>query len=215
MSDGPVRIALVGATGLIGAKVIEACLGREDVRLTAISRSEFKLPQGARMELFIAQPDKWGDVFEAIRPKALICALGTKLRKADEDEEAFRALDRDLILATARAAKENGIERLVAFSSVGADPLGPNVYVRVKGEVERELKKMWLGRLDILRLDPLASAPNLSLKGMFRQFRGIRAETLADAALALAKRPARGRFVHDHDAILRAARSLPQIAPED
>ncbi len=215
MSDGPVRIALVGATGLIGTKVIDACLGREDVRLTAIARREFKLPQGARMELFIAQPDKWGEVFEAIRPKALICALGTPLKKAGEDEEAFRALDRDLILATAHAAKEHGIERLVAFSSIGADPLGPNFYVRVKGEVERELKKMGLGRLDILRLDPLASARNISLQGIIRQFRGIRAETIADAALALAKRPARGRFVHDHDAILRAARSLPQIVPED
>jgi hypothetical protein len=34
---------------------------------------------------------------------------------------------------------------------------------------------------------------------------------VAEAALALAKRPVRGRFVHDNDAIIRAARTLAKI----
>lgn len=232
MSDEPVRIALVGATGLIGRAVIEACIGREDVRLSAIARREVPLPRGARMELFIAEPDKWGEVLEALRPKALICALGTTWKKSDEDEAAFRAVDQALVLATARAAKTQGVERMVAISSVGAEPMSKNFYLRVKGEVERELGKVGIPRLDILRPGLLrgaregdrrpaerlgiAAAPlvNLLLHGKNRKYRGIRAETIADAALALAKRPARGRFVHDHDAILRAARSLPQLAAD-
>jgi hypothetical protein len=55
----------------------------------------------------------------------------------------------------------------------------------------------------------LAPVVNLFLHGNFRQYRGIRAGVVAQAALALAKRPARGRFVHDNDAIMRAAKSLP------
>ena len=78
----PLRIALVGATGLVGRRVIEACIGRSDVRLVGISRREVKLPQGARMELFVAEPDKWGEVFEALRPTVLISALGTTMKKA-------------------------------------------------------------------------------------------------------------------------------------
>lgn len=222
----PMRIALVGATGLIGGKVMEACIGREDLRLTGIARREAPLPKGIRMELFVAEPDRWGEVIEAVRPKAIICALGTTWKKAGQDEAAFRAVDHDLVLAVAKAAKAHGVERFVYISSVGADLASKTFYLRVKGEVERDLAKLRFDRLDVLqpglllgnrtndnrpaeRLGILvAPVLNLMLRGGMRRYRGIRAEAVAEAALALAKRAARGRFVHDNDAILRTARTL-------
>ena len=226
MSD-PVRIALVGATGLIGSEVMKLAVGRQDMRLVAVARRESPLPQGARMEMFVADPAKWGEVFEAVRPTALICALGTTWRKAGRDEEAFRSVDHDLVLETARAAKAAGIERLVAVSSTGADTMSKNRYLRTKGEVERELGRMRFKRLDILRpgllkghrigdlrpLERLASAlsplADLAMQGRYRQYRSIRAELVAKAAVALALRRAGGRFVHDNDGLLRAAATLP------
>ena len=225
MSD-PVRIALVGATGLIGSEVMKLAVGRQDLRLVAVARRESPLPVGARMEMFVADPAKWGEVFEAVQPTALICALGTTWRKAGRDEEAFRSVDHDLVLETARAAKEAGVERLVAVSSTGADAMSKNRYLRTKGEVERELGRMRFKRLDILRpgllkghrigdlrplerigsaLSPLA---DLAMQGRYRQYRSIRAELVAKAAVALAMRRAGGRFVHDNDALLRAAATL-------
>ena len=151
---------------------------------------------------------------------------------AGADEAAFRAVDQDLVLDTARAARELGVERFVHISSVGADPMVKPFYLRVKGEVERELTKLRFNRLDILRPGLLrgtrdndrrpaerlgiAAAPvaNLLLHGKYRQYRGIKADVVARAALALAKRAARGRFVHDNDAIQRAAHTLPQIEHE-
>lgn len=228
----PVRIALVGASGLIGSEVIKLCVGREDVRLSAIARSEIALPPGARMEVFVAESGKWGEVIEALRPKAIICALGTTWNKAGKDEAAFRAVDQDLVLAVAAAAKEHGVERFVTISSAGADPHTKTFYLKVKGETDRALAKIGIGRLDVLRpglllgkrnndrrlgerLAILASPLiNPLLGGKWRAYRAISAETVARAALYLATRPARGRFIHDNDAILRAARSLPQPVME-
>ena len=228
MSDA-LRICLVGATGLIGGHVMQECVGREDVRLQAIGRREARLPQGIRMEYFVADPSKWGEVFEALRPKAVICALGTTWKKAGEDEEAFRAVDQHLVLDTAKTALENGVDRFVMVSSVGADAASKNFYLRVKGETERELARLRFDRLDILRpgllvgsrdndrrtaerlgiiASPLA---NLFMHGKYRQYRSIKADLVARGAIALAKRAARGRFVHDNDAIKRAANSLPAL----
>lgn len=228
----PVRIALFGASGLIGSSVIELCVGREDVRLSAVARTELALPPGARMELFVAEAGKWGEVIEALRPTAVICAIGTTWKKAGKDEGAFRAVDQELVLELARAAQEHGVDRFVTVSSAGADPHTDNFYLKVKGETDRELTKMWKGRLDVLRpgllrgkrqgdrrllerlgiiLSPLV---NPFLGGQWRGYRAIDAETVAKAALYLAMRPARGRFVHDNDAIHRAARSLPQPLAE-
>ena len=223
----PLRVALVGATGLVGSAVMQLAVGRSDVRLVAVARRESPLPVGARMEMFVAEPAQWGEVFEAVRPTALICALGTTWRKSGRDEEAFRAVDHDLVLDTARAAKAQGVERFVVVSSVGADAMSKNRYLRTKGEVERELGKLRFKRLDILRpgllkghrtsdLRPaerigIALSPliDLALQGRNRAYRSIRVDALARAALALAMRKAGGRFIHDSDALLRAAASLP------
>lgn len=230
MSEPP-RIALFGGSGLVGSHVVRLCVGREDLRLAAVARSELTLPQGARMEVFVATPEKWGEVIEALRPTAVISALGTTWKKAGKDEAAFRAVDQELVLAVARAAKAHGVERFVSVSSVGADPHSKSFYLRVKGETDRELAKIGFGRLDVLRpgllrgtrremrpVEKLAmvASPlvNPMLVGGWRQYRAIAGETVARAALACALRPARGRFMHDNDAILRAARGLPQPVAE-
>ncbi len=225
----PIRIALVGASGLVGRAIIRASVGREDMRLVAIARREMKLPQGARMELFVADTAQWDEVIEAVQPTVLINALGTTWKKSDKDEAEFRAVDHDLVLAVARAAHRLKVPRFVSISSIGADLASKNFYLRVKGEVERDLAKVGFQRLDILRpgllrgsregdirlaeragiaLSPLV---NLMLHGNFRQYRAVDARVVADACLSFALRKAGGKFAHDHDSILRAAHSLPQM----
>lgn len=225
-----VKIALVGATGLIGRSIINQAIGREDVRILGIARREMKLPKGVRMELVVAEPDQWGDVIRQEAPDVLISALGTTWNKADKSEDAFRAVDQELVLNTARSAHEHGVKHIIAVSSIGADAQSKNFYLRVKGETERDLLKIGFDRLDIFRpgllrgdrdndrrvgerlgiaLSPIA---DLFLHGKFRQYRSISGADVADAALALAMRKAAGKFKHDHDAIMRAAHSLPQLA---
>lgn len=226
----PLSVALVGATGLIGRAIMEQVIGREHlVNLTAIARREAPLPQGVKMRMVIAKPGRWGEVMDEVQPKALICALGTTWKRAGKDEEAFRAVDQDLVLSTALAAKEKGAERFVIISSTSADVSSKYMYMRVKGEVERELNTMGFKRLDILQPgllkgkrfdDPrlgegvaqvLSPVIDPFLRGRLRDMRSIKAEAVAQAALALAARKAGGRFWHRNDAIIRAAREWPEI----
>ncbi len=223
----PLRIALVGSTGLIGRAIIRLSVGRADMRLVAIARREIKLPNGAQMEMFVADPASWGDVFADIRPDVLISALGTTMNKAGGDETAFRAVDHDIVVDTARAAQTNGVDRMITVSSVGAQERSGNFYLRVKGEAERDLAKVGFRRLDILRpgllrgdrdgdlrpaekLGMIASPlTDRLLQGGWRKYRSMRDVDMARAALALAFRKAGGTFVHEHDALMRAANNLP------
>jgi uncharacterized protein YbjT (DUF2867 family) len=220
----PKRLCLVGATGLVGMTLIERAIPRSDVRIIGIARREVQLPFGARMEMLLADPASWPDAIAAAQAQVLICALGTTWRKAGKDETSFRAVDYDLVLRCAKAAKAEGIEHFILVSSVGADTASKNFYLRVKGEVEAALARIGFRRLDIVRpglrvgprgddrrpgerlailLSPLA---DLFLHGKYRKFRSIRATILADAILALAKQKAGGRFVHEYDAIRYAVR---------
>ena len=89
----PVRIALVGATGLIGMSLIRLAVGRSDIRIIGIARREAALPPGARMEMLIAPVEGWGDAIAAARADVLVSALGTTWKKAGQDEAAFRSQD--------------------------------------------------------------------------------------------------------------------------
>jgi uncharacterized protein YbjT (DUF2867 family) len=235
MSDtrGPVRIALVGATGLVGRRVIEISSAGDEARIVGIARREAPLPPGARMEMFVAEPDKWGEVLEAVRPRALICALGTTMKKTGGDEAAFRAVDHDLVLATARAAKAAGVPNMVLVSAAGADARSKSFYMRVKGEAEDAVSKVGFKRLDILhpgllrgeRVDDLRFAERAALlaaplvdpllSGKWARFRSIDAALVAEAALGFALRRAGGRFTHDNDAMRRAAREWRRVAEAD
>lgn len=228
--SGPVRVALVGATGLVGRRVIEIASAGDQVRILGIARREAPLPPGARMEMFVSEPEKWGELLDAVRPRALICALGTTWKKAGRDEAAFRAVDQDLVLATAEAAKRAGVPNMVVVSAAGADKRAKALYMRVKGETEEALTRIGFKRLDILhpgllrgtrvgdlRLAERAAiiaAPLIDplLSGRWEQYRSIDAGLVAEAALGLALRRAGGRFTHDNEAMRRAAREWRKAA---
>ncbi len=218
----PTRIALVGATGMIGMSLIRLAVGRSDIRIIGFARREAKLPPGARMEMLIAPPEGWADAIAAANADVLVLALGTTWRKAGKDEAAFRAVDQDLVLQCARAAKSLGLRQMISISSVGADSESRNFYLRVKGEVEQQLGRVGIPRLDIIRpgllrgareeLRPgermamIASpAADLFLHGQYSKYRSIRADLVARAIVGLTREKMAGRFVFEHDAILRAA----------
>ena len=223
MSD-PQRVLLVGATGLVGGRVMAVAAERADVRLVALTRREAPLPSGARMEMMVAEPARWDEAVALIGANAAICALGTTWRKAGRDETTFRLVDEELVLRVARAALTSGVRNFVFVSSVGASPTAGQLYLRVKGEVENRLRKLGFHRLDILRPGLLRgqrgadrrfaeraailASPlvNAVLHGERRRYRAIHASKVAEAALQCCREKARGTFVQEHDALLRLAR---------
>lgn len=220
----PTRIGLVGSTGLIGRRLIEITSAGDTARMVGLARRESKLPEGARVEMFVADPSKWGEVLEAVRPRALICALGTTWKKAGRDEDAFRAVDYDLIIATAEAAKAAGVRNFVLVSSAGADMRSKNFYLKTKGQTEQMVTAVGFNRLDILRpgllkgdregdLRPLEALARFAspvidplIPAKYEMFRSIDVDLVCEAALGLAMRKAAGRFTHDNEAMKRAAR---------
>jgi uncharacterized protein YbjT (DUF2867 family) len=77
-------------------------------------------------------------------------ALGTTIAVAGS-EAAFRAVDFDLVVAIARAARAAGTRRLGVVSALGADPRSRVFYNRVKGEMEAALRVLGYDTLAIAR----------------------------------------------------------------
>lgn len=209
---------LLGATGMIGQSVIANAGGRP---LTVLVRREIaELPEPhARL---VAPTERWADIVAVERPAVLISCLGTTIRQAGS-EAAFRAVDHDLILAAARAARMAGTTQMILVSSVGASAKSRNFYLKTKGETEDGLRAIGFERLDILRPGLLlgdragpkrlgegiaaVAAPftDALLHGGLRRYRSIRGDTVARAIVALIGIAQPGVRIHENDAMRRLA----------
>ena len=68
-------------------------------------------------------------------------ALGTTINVAGS-QEAFRRVDFDHVVATARAARAAGARRLAVVSALGADPKSTVFYNRVKGDMQAAIVQL-------------------------------------------------------------------------
>jgi uncharacterized protein YbjT (DUF2867 family) len=144
----PQHILLAGATGLTGEHVLDRLLNEPTVnRVLAPTRRA--LAEHARLEnptgeLAGLLPGLEGPVDTAF------CCLGTTLKQAGS-QEAFRAVDHDLVIAFAQRAKALGARHLLVISALGADPGSSVFYNRVKGELELALREQHWPQLTLAR----------------------------------------------------------------
>ncbi len=205
---------IVGATGLVGRAVIDA-FGGSGVTVVARRAVEGLAPQHVEK---IAPPERWPEIIAADKLDVLISCLGTTIRQAGS-RAAFRAIDHDLILAAASAAKRSGTSQMIVVSSVGASAKARNFYLRTKGETEDGLGALGFDRLDVMRPGLLLgdrsgparlgeglamiAAPftDALLHGALRRYRSISGAAVAAAIVALVGRGGSGVHIHENDAI--------------
>jgi uncharacterized protein YbjT (DUF2867 family) len=128
------RALLAGASGLVGRALLALLLEAPQYgSVHAILRRPLRdLPKRDKLTTTNVDFDRLpalpavDDVF---------IALGTTI-KAAGSEQAFRQVDFDAVLATARAGRAAGATRLLVVSALGADPSSRVFYNRVKGEME-------------------------------------------------------------------------------
>lgn len=216
--------ALLGASGLVGGYCLHRLVnGQEYSRVILALRKELDFSEAGTAVSKVEQrvvDDITSIDFHGIND--VFCTLGTTIAKAGS-QAAFRAVDYELPMRAARAAKEAGIEQFLLVSSVGADPASSNFYLRTKGELERDLGALKLPALHIFRpglllgqrqefrlseafaqrIGPLL---NPLMMGPLRKYRSVRAKIVGEAMVAAAIRGRNGIFAYHYDEITGLAR---------
>ena len=204
-------MAMIGATGLVGRQLWPLLAKRGELLVLGRHKS------GAVREK-LGEMAEWPGLLCGEPVDVAISTLGST-RKAAGSWDAFVAVDRDALLAFARAARNAGARQFITVSSVGADPGSKSAYLRLKGDVERALAKIGFNRLDIVRpglllgkrdgppriFEQLAArlSPLLNplLRGPLDRYAAIDSACVASAMAALVGAQPSGHFVHENDAI--------------
>lgn len=211
-----VRVVVAGGSGLIGWQVAEL-LARAAFDVHLVLRRASEPPHPAITE-HVAPSGEWPAIVASIKPTIAISCLGTTIGKAGS-QEAFRAIDHDLVLAFAKACHSAGARHFVTVSSVGTMPTSSSFYLRTKADMEQGLRSIGFRRLDIMRPSLLTGGHRedrrpgealgillspifdmLMISGM-RKFASTPSPKVAKAIATLASSDDDGVFIHENDSI--------------
>lgn len=143
------KAIIVGSSGLVGSSLVKQ-LDNDDaftnIRALVRKKSGHMYRKVEEIEVdFNNLPE---EVF--VGAEIVFCCLGTTIKKA-ASQEAFRKVDFEYPLVTAKIAKATGVKCFAIVTSMGSDASSTVFYNRVKGEIENALTDLNFDRLGIFR----------------------------------------------------------------
>jgi uncharacterized protein YbjT (DUF2867 family) len=144
MDDGsatPHTALLAGATGLVGRALLSLLLASKRYRRVHVllRRAVPDIKAGPKLKVHHVDFAMLPAAFPTVDD--VFIALGTTIKGAGS-EAAFRQVDFDFVVNTARAAKAAGASRLAVVSALGADANSHIFYNRVKGEMQAAVAQL-------------------------------------------------------------------------
>lgn len=205
------KTALVaGSTGLIGSQLLDLLL-KDDYysKVIAISRKKLEI-NNPKLVNVVCELDQLSKLSTELIADDVFCCLGTTMKVA-KSKEKFRAVDFDAPLTLAKIVKENGANKFLLISALGANKSSSIFYNQVKGEVEEAIRQIGLDTFHIVRPSLLIGPRKEQRSGeeaaiLFykifgwlipQKYKGIESIKVAKAMLSLAKENQSGVFIHE------------------
>jgi uncharacterized protein YbjT (DUF2867 family) len=208
----PYQVILVGASGLIGSNLLSLLIESDEIsRILLLVRKPLKVSNQKVQEL-IVNFDELEKFRSEIMGDIIYSCLGTT-KAANPDTDQYRKIDLEYPLKLAEIGVKNGISQFHLVSSLCANHTASNSYLKLKGELEKELKQASILSLHIYQpslltgnrkesrtLEKLATSTfkliDPLLIGPLIKYRSIKAETVAQAMLNQSIKNIQGTFTY-------------------
>lgn len=202
MSEKKYTALVLGASGLVGFHTVEKLLENDDYETVyAVSRGGIDVTH-PKLKQILADFESIDIQIDKLKIDHFFSVLGSTRKKTPNLDDYYQ-VDYHYPLKVAHILKENGCDQVCLVSAIGANPNGNNFYIRMKGEVERDMIKVGIPGTHILRpslikgnrsesrlgesiaaglfkiIDPL-------LIGNLKKYRSIEAKTIASAMVNIA-----------------------------
>lgn len=145
----PKTLLIFGTTGMVGRHLLSQALACDDV-IHVIAPTRKILPTHRKLTNPVIDFEQLPIDATWWQADAILSALGTTLKQAGSKDQ-FRHVDYDYVLKFALLAKQAGTPCFVLNSSLGADAHAKGFYLRVKGELERDIEKLKFDSLTLIR----------------------------------------------------------------
>ncbi len=201
---------IIGASGLIGNHLVGQILYDEyfsTVRVLVRKGIAFNHPKLQQVIMNFDDVDNYTDNFGT--GDIIFCCIGTTQKKVRGDKIVYAKVDHDIPVNAAQAGIDNGFKKFLIVSSVGANPISDNFYLRLKGKMEKNIKQFPFKSISIFRPSMLLGKRNESrplekagqvlmqafsflFAGSFKKYHPVKAEDVAKAMILESKKEGSG-----------------------
>lgn len=212
-----------GATGLVGSTLVKKLQVEEGVEKIVVVNRRSQHYQNNQVKEVISEYSNLKLDLLGLEADCCFVCLGTTMKKAGSKEK-FKAVDYKLPIEIAGLTKEMKIQTLIVISSIGANANTSNFYLKVKGEMEREISQIGpeqtyivrpsmilgdrkehrigeaIGKFLIRLIEPL-------MVGKLKRYRGINADQIAAAMIAICKKPIQKKIIESEE-LKKMAKSI-------
>ncbi|HEY8688506.1 MAG TPA: NAD(P)H-binding protein [Chitinophagaceae bacterium] len=197
---------VIGASGLIGNYLVEQLLHDEyfgTVRVLVRRGLAFDHP---KLQQVIVNFNNINDYTKRFgKGDIIFCCVGTTQKKVKGDKVAYEKVDHDIPVNAAQIGIDNGFKKFLVVSSIGANLISGNFYLRLKGEMEKDIKQFPFKSISIFRPSMLLGKRNESRPGekagqifmqaisflffgRFKKYHSVKAVDVAKAMIAQSKK---------------------------
>ena len=195
---------LFGSSGLIGNQLFKIILKNNNydkIKIFVRSVVEKNDPKVEIIQTDFSNLEKHKDLI--IGDDCFFC-IGTT-HKDTPDKNEYRRVEYDIPVNVAQVAKSNSVNSFIYVSSMGANPNSSGSYLKNKGQVEEELKKMNFAKVAIIRPSILLGnrktfrlgerigilvmkALSIFFLGSLKKYKPIQVERVAKAMVEIAEK---------------------------
>ena len=145
------KIALLfGASGLVGSHLLNQLISNNNYsKIKLFVRSTIDLDD-PKIEIIQTDFNNLENHREDIKGDDCFFCIGTT-KKNSPDKNEYKRVELEVPKQIAQIAKSNFVNSFVFVSSGYADPKSSGDYLKFKGEVEEELKKLNFSKLGVMR----------------------------------------------------------------
>ena len=141
---------LFGSSGLVGSHVLSQLISNNNYsKIKLFARSTINVSD-PRIEIIQTDFNNLENHKEDIIGDDCFFCIGTT-KKNSPDKNEYKKVELEVPKQIAQIAKSNSVNSFVFVSSGYADPKSSGDYLRFKGEVEEELKRLNFPKLGIMR----------------------------------------------------------------
>ena len=206
------RVILVGASGLIGSNLLSELIQSEEISEVLLLVRKSTGISNPKVKELILNFDELNTYSSEIQGDIIYSCLGTTTRETP-DSKLYKKIDLEYPLNLAKLGVKNGVSQFHIISSLGADPESSNSYLKLKGELEQELKKLNIPSLHIYQpsfligdrkenrmsdkiMKPIFRLIDPLLIGPLKKYRSIKAANVAKVMLSQSIKDLKGTFIY-------------------
>lgn len=191
------KYVVAGSTGLIGKNLINIISQENEV--IALTRRNFNFPDNVSEKTV-----DFDNEYDLPKADHLFICLGFPVELLDlvimrkSTKTLFHKVDYEYVCSLAIKAKNSGIENISVVSAVGASKYSINYYLKIKGLMEEQLKKLNFHTLNIFQpshllgerekpighdvklFEDITNATGNLLFGPFAKFKNVKANEIAN-----------------------------------